>query len=93
MRLVPARVLAIDDIGQSGAVAEHLLRASSQSPADRVFSAAGHGIARLRGDRWVMGSPAGGVEVPARRIEARLLVVEDDPTILELLSGSLRFAG
>lgn len=40
-----------------------------------------------------MGSPAGGVEVPARRIEARLLVVEDDPTILELLSGSLRFRG
>lgn len=40
-----------------------------------------------------MGSPAGGVEVPARHIEARLLVVEDDPTILELLSGSLRFAG
>jgi two-component system OmpR family response regulator len=33
------------------------------------------------------------VEVPARHIEARLLVVEDDPTILELLSGSLRFAG
>jgi two-component system OmpR family response regulator len=25
--------------------------------------------------------------------EARLLVVEDEPTILELLSGSLRFAG
>jgi two-component system OmpR family response regulator len=40
-----------------------------------------------------MGSPAGGVEIPARHIEARLLVVEDDPTILELLSGSLRFAG
>jgi len=31
--------------------------------------------------------------VPAARREARLLVVEDDPTILELLSGSLRFAG
>ena len=27
------------------------------------------------------------------RHEARLLVVEDEPTILELLSGSLRFAG
>jgi two-component system, OmpR family, response regulator len=25
--------------------------------------------------------------------QARLLVVEDEPTILELLSGSLRFAG
>ena len=25
--------------------------------------------------------------------EARLLVVDDEPTILELLSGSLRFAG
>src|ERR1700730_15027109 len=29
----------------------------------------------------------------AGALEARLLVVEDEPTILELLSGSLRFAG
>lgn len=28
-----------------------------------------------------------------RQVEARLLVVEDDPNILELLSASLRFAG
>src|SRR5690606_26880111 len=28
-----------------------------------------------------------------RAVEARLLVVEDDPNILELLSASLRFAG
>ena len=45
-----------------------------------------------------MDSPATAVaataaEVPAGRLEARLLVVEDEPTILELLSGSLRFAG
>jgi DNA-binding NtrC family response regulator len=46
-----------------------------------------------------MGSPAGlrspadAVEAQAGRLEARLLVVEDEPTILELLSGSLRFAG
>ena len=33
------------------------------------------------------------VEAPTGRLEARLLVVEDEPTILELLSGSLRFAG
>jgi two-component system OmpR family response regulator len=33
------------------------------------------------------------VQVPPGRLEARLLVVEDEPTILELLSGSLRFAG
>jgi two-component system, OmpR family, response regulator len=39
-----------------------------------------------------MGS-ATAMEVPAARAEARLLVVEDEPTILELLSGSLRFAG
>src|SRR4051812_23447748 len=30
---------------------------------------------------------------PARAAEARLLVVEDDPNIVELLSASLRFAG
>ncbi|NHW87482.1 response regulator transcription factor, partial [Escherichia coli] len=29
----------------------------------------------------------------ATQTEARLLVVEDDPNILELLSASLRFAG
>ncbi|MFI7605811.1 response regulator transcription factor [Micromonospora sp. NPDC049366] len=31
--------------------------------------------------------------MPATQTEARLLVVEDDPNILELLSASLRFAG
>src|ERR1700729_3419442 len=36
---------------------------------------------------------ANAAEVPAGHLEARLLVVEDEPTILELLSGSLRFAG
>ena len=36
---------------------------------------------------------ANAAEVPAGQLEARLLVVEDEPTILELLSGSLRFAG
>ncbi|HTU72534.1 MAG TPA: response regulator, partial [Trebonia sp.] len=41
-----------------------------------------------------MGSP-GNSEVAAQPAdgETRLLVVEDEPTILELLSGSLRFAG
>ena len=38
-------------------------------------------------------SLASRVEAPTGRLEARLLVVEDEPTILELLSGSLRFAG
>src|ERR1700727_2245895 len=38
-------------------------------------------------------SSADAVEAQAGRLEARLLVVEDEPTILELLSGSLRFAG
>jgi two-component system OmpR family response regulator len=40
-----------------------------------------------------MDSAAAGAVVPAARGEARLLVVEDEPTILELLSGSLRYAG
>jgi two-component system, OmpR family, response regulator len=40
-----------------------------------------------------MGYSAGAVAAQAGRLEARLLVVEDEPTILELLSGSLRFAG
>jgi two-component system OmpR family response regulator len=40
-----------------------------------------------------MRSSADAVEAQAGRLEARLLVVEDEPTILELLSGSLRFAG
>src|SRR5690606_13021467 len=31
--------------------------------------------------------------MPAPRTEAKLLVVEDDPNILERLSASLRFAG
>jgi two-component system OmpR family response regulator len=39
-----------------------------------------------------MDSPAG-VRARARPAEARPLVVEDEPVILELLSGSLRFAG
>jgi two-component system OmpR family response regulator len=39
------------------------------------------------------GRSATAVQVPPGRLEARLLVVEDEPTILELLSGSLRFAG
>ncbi|HEX5740397.1 MAG TPA: response regulator transcription factor, partial [Pilimelia sp.] len=34
-----------------------------------------------------------GVTAPRRDAEARLLVVEDDPSILELLSASLRYAG
>jgi two-component system OmpR family response regulator len=38
-------------------------------------------------------SSASGAADRAGRLEARLLVVEDEPTILELLSGSLRFAG
>ena len=33
------------------------------------------------------------ITVPARTFEARLLVVEDDPNISELLSASLRYAG
>src|ERR1700733_13448333 len=40
-----------------------------------------------------MGSSAGAVAAETGRLEARLLVVEDEPTILERLSGSLRFAG
>jgi two-component system OmpR family response regulator len=40
----------------------------------------------------MMTSPGPG-EVTADSREARLLVVDDEPTILELLSGSLRFAG
>ena len=40
-----------------------------------------------------MSSSANAVAAQAERLEARLLVVEDEPTILELLSGSLRFAG
>ena len=40
----------------------------------------------------MMTSPGPG-EVRADSREARLLVVDDEPTILELLSGSLRFAG
>jgi two-component system OmpR family response regulator len=36
---------------------------------------------------------AGGAAGAAADGQARLLVVEDEPTILELLSGSLRFAG
>jgi len=52
------------------------------------------GIGRLAGQRWAVGSP-GAVDAAAHPAdaEARLLVVEDEPTILELLSGSLRFAG
>jgi two-component system OmpR family response regulator len=40
-----------------------------------------------------MGSSASAAEAGPGSGEARLLVVEDEPTILELLSGSLRFAG
>jgi len=40
-----------------------------------------------------MDSSASGVKPATPGREARLLVVEDEPTILELLSGSLRFAG
>jgi two-component system, OmpR family, response regulator len=40
-----------------------------------------------------MSSSASAAELAAGGLEARLLVVEDEPTILELLSGSLRFAG
>src|ERR1700683_3776749 len=52
------------------------------------------GIGRLAGQRWVVGFP-GAADAAAHPAdtEARLLVVEDEPTILELLSGSLRFAG
>ena len=39
------------------------------------------------------GSSTGTSASAAAHDEARLLVVEDEPTILELLSGSLRFAG
>jgi two-component system OmpR family response regulator len=65
---------------------------------DRAFSAGGHRVARLGGERQTMdysstGRSATAVQVPPDRLEARLLVVEDEPTILELLSGSLRFAG
>jgi two-component system, OmpR family, response regulator len=35
----------------------------------------------------------GGVQAAGKKPEARLLVVEDDPNIVELLSASLRFAG
>jgi two-component system OmpR family response regulator len=40
-----------------------------------------------------MDSSPRGAAAQAGPLEARLLVVEDEPTILELLSGSLRFAG
>ena len=40
-----------------------------------------------------MGSSASAAQAGPGSGEARLLVVEDEPTILELLSGSLRFAG
>lgn len=58
-----------------------------------VFVAGSHLAARLCGERRIMGSSATAMEVPAARAEARLLVVEDEPTILELLSRSLRFVG
>jgi two-component system, OmpR family, response regulator len=47
----------------------------------------------LGGERQIMQPSASSVETQTGPLEARLLVVEDDPTILELLSGSLRFAG
>jgi two-component system, OmpR family, response regulator len=48
----------------------------------------------LPGQRGMVGSPGTGDADPqAADTKARLLVVEDEPTILELLSGSLRFAG
>jgi two-component system OmpR family response regulator len=47
----------------------------------------------LSGERQIMDPSASGAEAQAGPLEARLLVVEDEPTILELLSGSLRFAG
>jgi two-component system, OmpR family, response regulator len=40
-----------------------------------------------------MRTSAGPTPVGADACEARLLVVDDEPTILELMSGSLRFAG
>jgi two-component system, OmpR family, response regulator len=48
----------------------------------------------LPGQRGMVGSPGTGDADPqAADTKARLRVVEDEPTILELLSGSLRFAG
>ena len=40
-----------------------------------------------------MSSRTGAAALASARGEARLLVVDDEPTILELLAGSLRFAG
>jgi two-component system OmpR family response regulator len=49
---------------------------------------------RLPDQRSDVKSPGTSEAAPAQaKAEARLLVVEDEPTILELLSGSLRFAG
>src|SRR5207237_8775216 len=53
-------------------------------------------VRRQDGRMGVRGGVAqsGGASSPgAAQAEARLLVVEDDPNILELLSASLRFAG
>jgi two-component system, OmpR family, response regulator len=47
----------------------------------------------LPGQRGVVVSPGFGDAAGSADGEARLLVVEDEPTILELMSGSLRFAG
>jgi two-component system OmpR family response regulator len=43
--------------------------------------------------RFSEGTPGRLGSPPVAREESRLLVVEDEPTILELLSGSLRFVG
>ena len=40
-----------------------------------------------------MGAMAATTQTPPKQSEAKLLVVEDDANILELLSASLRFAG
>src|SRR5450631_2389679 len=86
-----ADALATANVARSTKISDN--ENPGEAPADRVFPACSHQIARLGGEGRTMSSSASGVQAQAGRLEARLLVVEDEPTILELLSGSLRFAG
>ena len=45
------------------------------------------------GERGSVAQSGGAALAGGAQAEARLLVVEDDPNIVELLSASLRFAG
>src|SRR3954469_9218365 len=88
-RVLPSPRMALRGGPQSSRRTARLLTASSQETVSELSAT----WSKVESMTTTATTQAGPVSVSQKQAEARLLVADDDPNILELLSASLRFAG